>query len=124
MASTEKNYGQLDPLPPVKLLTFDISSWPKPLQFISLCVGVFVLYLIYGYFQVSLSLSNPLKTKIYTFFLLKELIFRVPGMKPHGWYFTLIQFLWYSIFSYSEMHFTTGIVRRFFFTIHSIYKTK
>nr|CAD2145013.1 unnamed protein product [Meloidogyne enterolobii] len=78
--------------PPVKLLNFDISSWPKLPQFLAISLAVFFFYLIYGYMQ--------------------ELIFRLPGMQPYGWYLTLIQFIIYSVLSYSEMYFIVGNVSR------------
>lgn len=42
----------------------------------------------------------------------QELIFRLDGIKPYGWYLTLVQFWVYSALSYSEMKLSTGIVRR------------
>uniref|UniRef100_A0A915N4U4 Adenosine 3'-phospho 5'-phosphosulfate transporter 2 n=1 Tax=Meloidogyne javanica TaxID=6303 RepID=A0A915N4U4_MELJA len=43
---------------------------------------------------------------------MQELIFRLPGMQPYGWYLTLIQFIIYSVLSYSEMYFIVGNVSR------------
>ncbi|KAI3415886.1 flavodoxin-like fold protein [Globodera pallida] len=77
---------------PVKLFCIDISNWAKPLQFFVLCLAVFFFYLVYGYIQ--------------------ELIFRLPGMKPFGWYLTLVQFAIYTVLSYVQMQCTTGIVRK------------
>ncbi|KAL7074701.1 hypothetical protein ACQ4LE_005913 [Meloidogyne hapla] len=95
MGSDLKN-GHLsnhDYLPPqVKLLNFDITSWPKLPQFLAISLAVFFFYIIFGYVQ--------------------ELIFRLPGMQPYGWYLTLIQFIIYSILSYSEMYFINGVDRR------------
>lgn len=77
---------------PVTVLGFNITHWPKLAQFMALCLAVFVFYLAYGYMQ--------------------ELIFRLPGMQPFGWYLTLIQFVVYSGLSVVELKVTTGIVRR------------
>lgn len=66
----------------VKILCFDLTSFSKSSQFILCCVGVFALFLIYGYLQ--------------------ELIFTLDGFKPYGWYLTLVQFLYYTIFGYVE----------------------
>lgn len=55
-------------------------------QFVACCVGVFVLYLIYGYLQ--------------------ELIFTLEGFKPYGWFLTLIQFGYYTVFGYIERRIT------------------
>lgn len=59
------------------VLGFALDSLPKAAQFFICCGGVFLFYLIYGYVQ--------------------EWIFRT-GMKPFGWYLTLVQFAWYSVF--------------------------
>uniref|UniRef100_A0A914C1N3 Adenosine 3'-phospho 5'-phosphosulfate transporter 2 n=1 Tax=Acrobeloides nanus TaxID=290746 RepID=A0A914C1N3_9BILA len=65
---------------------------PAVPQFLTLCLAVFVFYVGYGFMQ--------------------ELIFRLDGMQPFGWYLTLIQFMLYSGLSFGEMKVTTGIVRR------------
>lgn len=66
----------------VNILCFDLSNYNTQTQFILCCVGVFVLYILYGYFQ--------------------ELIFSLDGFKPYGWFLTLIQFGYYTIFGYFE----------------------
>lgn len=66
----------------LSLLWFDISGFSKSSQFISCCVGLFVFYLLYGF--------------------LLELIFTLDGLKPYGWYITLMQFGYYSIFGWAE----------------------
>lgn len=66
----------------VKILCFDLTNYTKVTQFLLCCAGVFVLFLIYGYLQ--------------------ELIFTLDGFKPYGWYLTLVQFLYYTIFGYIE----------------------
>lgn len=60
----------------------DLSKFSAQTQFIVCCVGVFALYILYGYFQ--------------------ELIFSLDGFKPHGWFLTLIQFGYCTIFGYFE----------------------
>ena len=62
----------------VEVLCFDLVYFTKPAQFIILSAGVFFFYLLYGYYQ--------------------ELIFSLPGFTGYGWYLTLIQFGYYSIF--------------------------
>lgn len=74
--------GSSNPENQVKILCFDLTSYSKTTQFILCCVGVFILFLIYGYLQ--------------------ELIFTLEGFKPYGWYLTLVQFLYYTIFGYIE----------------------
>lgn len=69
-------------VPEIKIFCCDLSSYSSQVQFMICCLGVFVLYLLYGYFQ--------------------ELIFSLEGFKPYGWYLTLIQFGYYSIFGYFE----------------------
>jgi solute carrier family 35 (adenosine 3'-phospho 5'-phosphosulfate transporter), member B3 len=50
----------------VKILCFDLSKLTKTNQFFLCCVGVFVLYLLYGYFM--------------------ELIFTLEDFKAFVWY--------------------------------------
>lgn len=66
----------------MNILCFDLSPYSTQTQFILCCIGVFVLYILYGYFQ--------------------ELIFSLDGFKPYGWFLTLIQFGYYTIFGYFE----------------------
>lgn len=66
----------------MNILCFDLSKCNAQTQFIFCCIGVFVLYILYGYFQ--------------------ELIFSLDGFKPYGWFLTLIQFGYYTIFGYFE----------------------
>lgn len=65
-----------------RILCFDLSNCSSQTQFFVCCIGVFVLYILYGYFQ--------------------ELIFSLEGFKPYGWFLTLIQFGYYTIFGYFE----------------------
>lgn len=67
----------------VKLLFYDISNFSQLSQLLMCSTGVFVFYLMYGYMQ--------------------ELIFTLEGFKPFGWYLTLVQFAYYSLFGYVEM---------------------
>lgn len=66
----------------LKIFCFDITQLSDTAQFLTCCAGVFVLYLIYGYLQ--------------------ELIFTLDGFKPYGWYLTLIQFGYYTVFGFIE----------------------
>lgn len=77
--------------PKLTLLWFDISKLTSTTQFVLCCIGVFVFYLMYGY--------------------MLELIFTLDGLKPYGWYLTLIQFGYYVIFGWIEKTFC-GIDRR------------
>ena len=52
-------------------------------HFLLLSASVFAFYLVYGYFQ--------------------EWFFRQEGMKPHGWYLTLVQFALYSALARADM---------------------
>jgi len=67
----------------VDVLCFDLVYFTRPAQFVILSAGVFFFYLVYGYYQ--------------------ELIFSLPGFTGYGWYLTLIQFGYYSIFGKIEM---------------------
>ena len=62
----------------VDVLCFDLVYFTRPAQFIILSAGVFFFYLLYGYYQ--------------------ELIFSLPGFTGYGWYLTLIQFGYYTVF--------------------------
>lgn len=66
----------------MEILCFDLTSLPRGAQFLLCCGSVFFFYVIYGYFM--------------------ELIFRLDGFRPFGWYLTLLQFAWYSIFGILE----------------------
>lgn len=66
----------------ISILGFDLNKFSAQTQFIICCIGVFILYILYGYFQ--------------------ELIFSLDGFKPYGWFLTLIQFGYYTIFGYFE----------------------
>ncbi|XP_065086778.1 adenosine 3'-phospho 5'-phosphosulfate transporter 2 [Ochlerotatus camptorhynchus] len=66
----------------VKILFFDLTYYNTTTQFLLCCAGVFVLYLLYGYMQ--------------------ELIFTLDGFKPYGWFLTLVQFAYYTVFGYVE----------------------
>ncbi|KAJ6664478.1 hypothetical protein lerEdw1_007135 [Lerista edwardsae] len=67
----------------VIVLGINLSKFNKPTQFFICVSGVFLFYLIYGYLQ--------------------ELIFSVEGFKPFGWYLTLVQFGFYSVFGLIEL---------------------
>ncbi|GMS90852.1 hypothetical protein PENTCL1PPCAC_13027, partial [Pristionchus entomophagus] len=72
-----------DPPPEqIHLVGFNITHLPKWLQFILLCLAIFIFYVGYGYMQ--------------------ELMFLLPGMRPFGWYLTLLQFVIYSTCGYLE----------------------
>lgn len=64
------------------LCGIDMSYLPRGGQFIVCIGGVFLFYLLYGYYQ--------------------ELIFSIPGFKLHGWYLTLVQFAFYTLFAAVE----------------------
>ncbi|XP_056679381.1 adenosine 3'-phospho 5'-phosphosulfate transporter 2 isoform X2 [Monodelphis domestica] len=67
----------------IVVLGINLSKFNKPTQFFICVTGVFVFYLIYGYLQ--------------------ELIFSMEGFKPFGWYLTLVQFGFYSVFGLIEL---------------------
>ncbi|XP_004847768.1 adenosine 3'-phospho 5'-phosphosulfate transporter 2 isoform X2 [Heterocephalus glaber] len=67
----------------IVVLGVNLSKFNKLTQFFICVAGVFVFYLIYGYLQ--------------------ELIFSMEGFKPYGWYLTLVQFAFYSIFGLIEL---------------------
>lgn len=66
----------------IKILYINISHFSQTTQFLICCTVVFIFFLIYGYMQ--------------------ELIFTLDGFQPYGWYLTLVQFGYYSIFGLIE----------------------
>lgn len=76
----------------VMVLGVNLSRFKKLTQFLICVAGVFVFYLIYGYLQ--------------------ELIFSMEGFKPYGWYLTLVQFAFYSVFGLIELQLTQDKRRR------------
>ncbi|XP_012271817.1 adenosine 3'-phospho 5'-phosphosulfate transporter 2 [Orussus abietinus] len=75
----------------IKLFCFDLTNCSTKLQLFWCSFGVFCLFLLYGYLQ--------------------ELIFTLDGFRPFGWYLTLIQFGYYTVFGWLECLFR-GIRRR------------
>lgn len=76
---------ELDPQPEKprsSILCLDISNFGQTTQFLLCSAAVFVFYLLYGYMQ--------------------ELIFTIKGFKPFGWYLTLVQFGFYTVFGLVE----------------------
>ncbi|XP_064117199.1 adenosine 3'-phospho 5'-phosphosulfate transporter 2-like [Macrobrachium nipponense] len=63
----------------IKLFNIPVAPVPSISQFLVLSSLVFIFYLVYGY--------------------VLELIFTLEGMRPHGWYLTLIQFAYYTAFA-------------------------
>uniref|UniRef100_A0A8D0GSU7 Adenosine 3'-phospho 5'-phosphosulfate transporter 2 n=1 Tax=Sphenodon punctatus TaxID=8508 RepID=A0A8D0GSU7_SPHPU len=76
----------------IVVVGINLSKFNKPTQFFVCVGGVFLFYLIYGYLQ--------------------ELIFSVEGFKPFGWYLTLVQFGFYSIFGLIELQLVQDKRRR------------
>lgn len=77
----------------IKILVFDITHYSQTLQLILCSVAVFFFYLLYGYMQ--------------------ELIFTLEGFGPFGWFLTLVQFGFYTIFGLTEKYATKISSRRF-----------
>lgn len=73
-------YNKEKPSSNLKVLCFTFSNLTPKSEFLLCCALVFLFYLIYGYFA--------------------ELIFTLKGVS--GWYITLIQFLFYTIFGLFE----------------------
>ncbi|KAH9492093.1 hypothetical protein Btru_029466 [Bulinus truncatus] len=68
---------------PLYLWCYDLTHLSRTWQFIILTTLTFVFYLIYGYMQ--------------------ELIFKLEGFEPFGWYLTLVQFAYYILFGVVEL---------------------
>ncbi|KAB0796157.1 hypothetical protein PPYR_10218 [Photinus pyralis] len=82
--SKSEERGLLDPgeKTKVQIICFNISKYHESTQFFISCVAVFIFFILYGYMQ--------------------ELIFTLDGFKPFGWYLTLIQFGYYTLFGMLE----------------------
>ncbi|XP_049604772.1 adenosine 3'-phospho 5'-phosphosulfate transporter 2 [Syngnathus scovelli] len=91
-ASAEVMSPHIKSLEELKVLGIRLGNFSAPTQFCICVAGVFFFYLIYGYVQ--------------------ELIFSVEGFKPFGWYLTLVQFGFYSLFGLMELQFTKDKRRR------------
>uniref|UniRef100_A0A8P4KNB1 Adenosine 3'-phospho 5'-phosphosulfate transporter 2 n=1 Tax=Dicentrarchus labrax TaxID=13489 RepID=A0A8P4KNB1_DICLA len=91
-SSTEVMSPHIKSVEELRVLGINLSSFSAPTQFFICVAGVFVFYLIYGYLQ--------------------ELIFSVEGFKPFGWYLTLVQFGFYSMFGLVELQLTQDKRRR------------
>ncbi|XP_015608108.1 adenosine 3'-phospho 5'-phosphosulfate transporter 2 isoform X4 [Cephus cinctus] len=66
----------------IQLLCFDLTNYTVKSQLLLCSLGVFVFFILYGYLQ--------------------ELIFTLDGFRPYGWYLTLIQFGYYTVFGLIE----------------------
>ncbi|KAL0157285.1 hypothetical protein M9458_048531, partial [Cirrhinus mrigala] len=85
-SSTEVMSPHIKSVEELRVLGINLNSFNTPTQFFICVAGVFLFYLIYGYLQ--------------------ELIFSVEGFKPFGWYLTLVQFGFYSLFGLVELQLT------------------
>ncbi|XP_019731127.1 adenosine 3'-phospho 5'-phosphosulfate transporter 2 isoform X1 [Hippocampus comes] len=91
-ASAEVMSPHIKSLEELRVLGIRLGNFSALAQFCICVAGVFFFYLIYGYVQ--------------------ELIFSVEGFKPFGWYLTLVQFGFYSLFGLTELQFTKDKRRR------------
>jgi len=94
----------------VRVLGFDLNNLSKTSQFLVCCTAVFAFYITYGYLQVwfvqrKLICGYRGCCNMLYFFPWQELIFSSKAFKPCGWYLTLIQFGFYSVFSLAELYF-------------------
>lgn len=77
----------------VEILCIDISTCSSSVQFCMCSLAVFLFYLLYGYMQ--------------------ELIFTLEGFEHLGWFLTLMQFGYYTVFGVTERHFRKMGQRRY-----------
>lgn len=68
--------------PKISILFIDITHHTQLVQFAICTSAVFVFFILYGYMQ--------------------ELIFTIEDFQPYGWYLTLVQFGFYTIFGLVE----------------------
>lgn len=129
-SSTEVMSPHIKSVEELRVLGINLSSFGAPTQFFICVAGVFIFYLVYGYLQVR---GKNKQNNLLVFFKLKvyarmvttisslpdlshifpqELIFSVDGFKPFGWYLTLVQFGFYSLFGLVELQLTQDKRRR------------
>ncbi|XP_014248308.1 adenosine 3'-phospho 5'-phosphosulfate transporter 2 [Cimex lectularius] len=84
----------------VRVVFFDVTDKSPRDQFVLCCLAVFVLYLAYGFLQ--------------------ELIFTQQKFKSFGWYITLIQFAFYTVFAKLECILFRKSERRVSLRIYSL----
>lgn len=92
---SSKQYLNLNPepeQPKISILCLDLQYFSPTIQFLLCSVTVFIFFLLYGYMQ--------------------ELIFTVEGFQPFGWYLTLVQFGFYTIFGFTEIKIRNNSPRR------------
>ncbi|KAK3601980.1 hypothetical protein CHS0354_025491 [Potamilus streckersoni] len=84
-SSTAIDIGSVNQTPQneVWILCLNLTHSSTFLQFIVCSGAVFFFFLIYGYMQ--------------------ELLFQLPGFQPFGWYLTLVQFAYYTLFGLAEL---------------------
>ncbi|KAI5092243.1 adenosine 3'-phospho 5'-phosphosulfate transporter 2 isoform X1 [Silurus meridionalis] len=140
-SSAESMSPHIKSIEELRVLGVNLSSFSTPTQFFICVTGVFVFYLIYGYLQKSPDPSNINSINFFSnlsyrsssvgsdhtdqpslptcineprlpMTLLPELIFSVEGFKPFGWYLTLVQFGFYSMFGLVELQLTQDKRRR------------
>lgn len=87
----EKTKSQYKNEQNIRILGIDLTNYSPTTRFLLCCAGVFFFYLLYGYLQ--------------------ELIFTLKGFEPYGWFLTLIQFFYYSIFGLIEINLTNNFKR-------------
>ncbi|XP_050508634.1 adenosine 3'-phospho 5'-phosphosulfate transporter 2-like [Diabrotica virgifera virgifera] len=79
----QQNVLNPEPVKPKhSILCLDISPYTQTIQFFLCTCAVFLFFLLYGYMQ--------------------ELIFTIDGFQHYGWFLTLVQFGYYSIFGLIE----------------------
>ncbi|XP_058795305.1 adenosine 3'-phospho 5'-phosphosulfate transporter 2 [Phymastichus coffea] len=83
----------------IRLLCFDITHYNVKIQLLLCSLGIFIFYILYGYLQ--------------------ELIFTLDGFRPFGWYLTLIQFGYYTVFGWTECR-LRSVSRRIPFSTYSL----
>lgn len=79
-----ESYNAIPEKEKLKVLGFDITHYSQTLQLVLCSIAVFFFYILYGYMQ--------------------ELIFTLEGFRPYGWFLTLVQFGFYTIFGLTEKH--------------------
>lgn len=90
--STNKSKSDDKEKEPINFLCFDLSPYPKSVQFVLLTIITFVFFLLYGYLQ--------------------ELLYKLEGFSDFSWFLTLVQFFCYSVFATIEAFIRNDLKRK------------
>ena len=100
------------PPPSISLFGFNLSSYSRSTQFLLISTAVLTFHVTQGYIQVRLIDLHHI-FRIEPPFLFKELILQLKPLRAYPNYFTLVQFVCFTVLAYGErLVFERSIKRR------------